>query len=140
MGTLLQFANLRSDLPAWSRVNGNVSTQLHGSFEHAITFTQGNLLHPLEGEILDEIARRITGARLSAHRGVEIEIIGFGLDDDANDESSAHAMARADAVAGELALRGVTTRGIEVRASDVASLKRSAVVRVIVRDLNEIAA
>jgi hypothetical protein len=140
MGTLLQFTNLRSDLPAWSRVNGNVAKQMHGSFEHAITFTQGNLLHPLETEILDEIVRRIVSSRMSPNRDVHIEIIGFGLDDDSSEETSSHAMARANAVAGELALRGLSTRGIEVRASNVASLKRSAVVRVIVRDMNNIAA
>ncbi len=134
MGEILYFGSLRSDLPVWSRATGNLAMQRNGSFEHVITFTQGGMLSNEEIATLDEIARRIAAARMNAPRSVLVEIVGYSLDTTDAEIANAHALERANAVAGELALRGVSTRGVTIRASEVASLKRSAVVRVMVQD------
>jgi hypothetical protein len=140
MGEILYFGNLRSDLPVWSRTAGNLAMQKNGSFEHVVTFTQGCVLANEEVNTLDEIARRINAVRCSASCDVNIEIVGFALDTSDDKIAKEKALTRANAVMGELALRGVSTRGISMRASEVASLKRSAVVRVSVEEKSDLAA
>lgn len=140
MGELLYFGNLRSDLPVWSRATGNLAMQKNGSFEHIVTFTQGCVLANEEIDTLDEIARRINAARGNSSRSVHIEIVGYALDTSDDKVATEKALTRANAVMGELALRGVNTRGISMRASEVASLKRSAIVRVSVEEQSGLAA
>jgi hypothetical protein len=140
MGRLLHFGKLQSDLPMWSRTTGNVAMQRNGSFEHAVAFTQGVFLQPEEFATLDEMARRINSVRASGASEVLVEIIGYSMDSDDNATADEHALLRANAVVGELALRGVNTRGVEVRASEVASLKRNALVRVTVLNQTDLAA
>ncbi len=140
MGRLLHFGKLQSDLPMWSRTTGNGAMQRNGSFEHVLAFTQGVLLQPEEFATLDEMARRINMARANGASDVQVEIIGYSMDSDNAAMLNEHALLRANAVVGELALRGVNTRGIEVRAAEVASLKRSALVRLTVLAQTDLAA